>query len=179
MSKDTSFITVPQLAIEIGLERSTCLRAIKKAGFSTHFRRLAGSRGQRITALTTEQAASFRALRCEQGYPPTPIESGHKGIRATSGSFYAIAVAPDLDAHRIKLGFTESINARLLEHQTVAPTAVLLRSWPCQRSWETAAIAALTAIGAQIIRNEVYVIENVAMMLERGDVFFAMMPKAK
>jgi biotin operon repressor len=175
MKTTSDFITVCQLATELGMDRSACLKAVKKAGVDIHMRRPTGARGQKAASLTTEQAEAFRALRREQGFAVG--RSKGEAVRSKDGSFYAIAIVPDLDARRVKLGFAESVKTRLLEHQTAAPTAVLLRAWPCRRSWETAAIAALTRSGAKLIRNEVYEIGDVDAMLETGDAFFAMVGK--
>jgi len=65
--------------------------------------------------------------------------------REPFGSFYVIATVPDIDSHRIKLGFTEDKDRRLRELLTVSSTAKLIHSWPCRRSWELSIITLLTA----------------------------------
>ena len=168
----SDYVTVKDLAAELGMDRSGLRKYIIKSGFSLiTIRGDTGAKNQSLIALALEDAEGVRALRASQGFSKTmraPIENG-------DGFFYAIQVVPDLDPLRIKLGWTYNVSDRLSAHQTAAPTAVLLRSWPCRKVWEYAAMHSVTRIGCKHIGNEVYRCENIDDLLDRGDTFFALM----
>lgn len=77
----------------------------------------------------------------------------------------------------MKLGFADNAETRLAQHRTSAPTAKLLRSWPCKRSWERTAIDAMAATGCSLILNEVYEASDLDAVLKRGNEFFALLPR--
>ena len=62
------FVTVKDLAAELGLERSTLRKYILKNGFKPHNERPPESRGQATLALTMEEADAVKALRTSQGW---------------------------------------------------------------------------------------------------------------
>lgn len=94
------------------------------------------------------------------------------------GLFCIIQLVPELDPQRIKFGFTFAITTRLAAHRTTCPNARLLKSWPCQKSRESAAIDRLSegqdTIGK--ISGEVFRCTDLEDLLLRGDAFFATMP---
>lgn len=91
------------------------------------------------------------------------------------GFFYIIQLIPEFDPHRVKIGFTDSLEQRLAEHQTSAPTARIIKSWPCKRSWDYAAMDSITREGCKLVLNEVFE-GDIQGFIARGDAFFAMMP---
>jgi hypothetical protein len=92
------------------------------------------------------------------------------------GFFCIIQLVPEAFPNRVKMGYTDYLNQRLADHQTAAPTARLLASWPCKRSWDYAAMDSITRSGCKFVLNEVYEGE-VQGFIDRGGVFFAVMPK--
>ena len=93
------------------------------------------------------------------------------------GFFYVIELIPDAnELNRLKFGFTKHVDHRLEEHRTAAPTAQVLKSWPCKRVWEQAAIDALGRHENQI-RTEVFDVRDVDAVIHKGDQFFLMMPE--
>lgn len=68
------------------------------------------------------------------------------------------------------------LRGRLATHRTISPTAKLLKTWPCRKSWERAAIDSLTAENCTLIGGEVYLCTDIGRLLQRGDTFFACMP---
>ena len=71
------------------------------------------------------------------------------------GFFYVILLIPEFSSTRIKIGFTNNVSTRLSSHQCAAPTAKLLRSWPCKRNWE-AFLTDVVLRHGQCIRSEVF-----------------------
>lgn len=91
------------------------------------------------------------------------------------GFFYLIQLVPEALPNRIKVGFADNVEKRLAEHRTAAPTAKLLKAWPCKRSWDYAAMDSITREGCKLVLNEVYE-GDVNGFVARGDAFFAVMP---
>jgi hypothetical protein len=84
---------------------------------------------------------------------------------------------PELDPKRLKLGFAESIDQRLLQHRTAAPTARVLHAWPCKRSWELTAMDSLARVDCRLILNEVFECDDPEALVDRGEAFFTLLPQ--
>lgn len=91
------------------------------------------------------------------------------------GYFYIIRLIPEALPNRVKIGFADNVEKRLAEHRTAAPTAKLLKSWPCKRSWDYAAMDSITREGCKLVLSEVFE-GDVEGFLERAEQFFAVMP---
>ena len=99
-----------------------------------------------------------------------PIERGH---------FYIIDLIPEAEELvRLKFGFSNNWETRLTQHKTTAPTADMVKIWPCKRTWEVAAMDVLSRGEKQIggDRSEVYDVKSVEEVIHRGNQFFSMMP---
>jgi hypothetical protein len=168
------YVTLRELAEEMGLDRSNARKYILKAGFTFTKVRTPESGNQLTLALSREEAEAVLELRKSQGFGP-----GKRPIDNEEGYFYVIQIAPDLDPLRIKLGFTNNVESRLRAYQTVAPAAKLVKAWGCKRSWERAAIDSITREGCQLIANEVFECENLEQVVKRGEEFFVLMPSGK
>jgi hypothetical protein len=93
------------------------------------------------------------------------------------GSFYIIQLVPEALPNRVKIGYADADNVdqRLNEHRTAAPTAKLLKAWPCKRSWDYAAMDNITRDGCKLVLNEVYE-GDITGFIEPAERFFALMP---
>jgi hypothetical protein len=172
MSNTTpEFVALKVLAIELGIDRSHARKYLKKLGISAVKRRTADSGGQLALCLTRQEADAVLKNRRDQGWgaPEAVVDS-------ETGTFYVIQLVPELDARRIKLGFAADVTDRLAQHQTAAPTATLLRSWPCKRVWEKAAMDCLSSVFCTHIRNEVYECTDLDALIERGNALFSLLP---
>jgi hypothetical protein len=167
------FVSLKQLAKALGLDRSNALKYIRKQRFKGAKRRTLDSGGQLALSFTKEEAERIIALRREQGFFGGPEA---KPISEEKGSFYVIQLVPELDPNRVKLGFASDVDDRLQQHRTSAPTAAVRKTWPCRKTWEVTAIAALTATGCRLILNEVFECDDLEKLLARGDAFFALLP---
>jgi hypothetical protein len=169
------FVSVKALAEEAGLDRSSARKALKRAGFQLHHRRLADSANQKAACLTEDDAELFLAMRREAGHQPGVKRSVENPSAQDAGSFYVIALAPGCNSD-LKLGFSESAERRLSEHRTAAPRAVLLGSWPCRRGWEQTAIECITAEGCTYLGGECFNFSDPAGAVTKAEAFFALMP---
>ena len=91
------------------------------------------------------------------------------------GYFYVIQLVPEALPNRVKIGFADNVEKRLAEHRTAAPTAKLLKAWPCKRSWDYAAMDSITRDGCKLVLNEVYE-GDIHGFIERAEQFFVVMP---
>ena len=96
----------------------------------------------------------------------------------TFGFFYLIQLVPEAMPNRIKIGYTDNLKQRLADHQTAAPTAQVIASWPCKRSWDYAAMDSITREGCTWVLNEVFEGEPDGFV-NRGNAFFSVMPQAE
>ena len=167
---EDDFISLKQLAVEVGLSRATARNYVLKCGIRPHKRRTPDSHGQRILGLTIEEAEFIRSKRREEG----SLRS-HRLIVKESGVFYLIQLVPEVDPRRIMLGFADDMAVRMAQHKTAAPTATLVKCWPCKRSWKSTVIDCLS-VECRLILNEVYECENVISLVDKADRLFALLP---
>lgn len=167
------YITLRELAEDIGLDRSNTRKYVLHNGFSFTKIRDKDSR-QLVNALSEEDAESIRMLRQEQGFDD--FDAKQSVVSNGNGFFYIVQLVPDLDPLRIKLGFASCVKARLSAHRTSAPTAELVATFPCKLIWERAAIDCVTRINCEAISKEVYSCDDLDALVARATEFFAIMP---
>lgn len=165
------FVSLKELADEMAIDRSVLRKYVLKMGLQPHRRRTSASAWQPTLCLLPEEADAVRLQRQTDGF-----SAEQKPVRTEEGHFYVIRLVPELDHRRVKLGFAESVQERLAQHRTAAPTAELVRAWPCRRSWERTIMDAMTARDCTLIRNEVFECHDVEALIVRGDRLFEMMP---
>lgn len=166
------YISLKQLAGELNMDKSNARRYVLRLGVKPKKRRTADSRGQLTLTLSQVEAAVIRKNRADLGF------SGNGAvINNDSGYFYIIRLVPELDPHRLKLGFALNVNDRLAQHRTAAPTAELVTSWPCKKTWESTIMDYLTAINCRHMLNEVFECGSVKSLVARGHRLFAIMPR--
>ncbi len=164
------YVSLKSLAAQLGLDRSNARKYVLRLGIRPHKRRTPDSRGQLTLAVSASEAELVLKTRRDQGF------LGSKPVSNEVGVFYVMQLVPELDPRRIKLGYADDIKSRLAQHRTSAPTAVLVRQWPCKRSWEETAIDCLSACSCKLILSEVFECENLDALLQRGDDLFALLP---
>lgn len=92
--------------------------------------------------------------------------------RDRPGFFYAIQIVPELSPHRIKLGYSLNPEQRTANFKMLAPTATVLRSWPCRSEWEREAIAHLAEVGTRLA-TELFDFPDLDLLIQRADAYFA------
>jgi hypothetical protein len=168
------YISIKHLAEKLGMDRSHARRYVLKLGVKPQKRRTADSGSQLTLTVTEEEAASILKHRQEQGF-----SSDGKPVESEAGVFYVIQLVPELDPKRIKLGFAIDLNDRLTQHRTAAPTAKVLTSWPCRRSWETTVMDCLSSVSCRHIMNEVFECSALDDLVTKGNALFGMLPSPK
>ena len=171
MEAPNQLVPLRLLAQELHVDRSHFKRYVERLGINPHKRHTLDSGNKLVVTVTTEEADRIRAARREQGY-----KFGTGEVDEGVGAFYVVQLVPELDLNRVKLGFADDAGARLAQHRTAAPTAKLLKTWPCKRSWEFTVIDALSTAGCKLILNEVYECCDLPRLLAHGDQLFSLLP---
>ena len=167
-------VSVLDLATQVGKRKQTIFKILARLKIQTTKQRSSDSRGQLIAYVSAEDAQRVIELL------KTDVPGAALGtIAATDneiGVFYLLALEPDHDPGRFKLGFAVHLPERLQKHRCSAPLLKVVRSWPCKRLWEKTAIDAVT-VGCERLHTEVFRTDSISAVVERGDRFFAVMPK--
>lgn len=160
------------LAKELGMDNSNLRKYVLKKGISYSMMREPFSR-QIAMCFTSEAADKLRSVRANEGFTKTeaPIR-----INGEVGEFYTVQLIPEFAPNRLKLGFSNDSMDRLATHRCSSPTAVILKTWDCKRSWEKAAMDSATRTSCTLIANEVYDCDSSEAVIKRLDDFFNLMP---
>jgi len=163
-----------ELATELGVSVDTVRRNVrskrKELELQPLKKKTPTSKGALVNCLSLDDSEIFiQSYRSKGARPDVTNQS------RSYGYFYLIQLIPEWHPHRVKIGFADSVEKRLKEHQTAAPTAKLLGSWPCKRAWDQAVMDSLTRRGCTLVLNEVYE-GDVPEFLARAEAFFALMP---
>jgi hypothetical protein len=168
----SELIGIAEIAKRLNVDGTTIRRLIARESDTLKLD-LRRGKGDKLL-LTREDAdkliASYEARR---GPISAMAEDDEKFDRY--GSFYIIQLVPEALPNRVKIGYADNVEQRLIEHHTAAPTAKLLKAWSCKRSWDYAAMDCITREECKLVLNEVYE-GDINGFLERAEQFFAIMP---
>ena len=104
------FVSLKQLATELGMDRSHARRYVLRHGVTPHKRRTQDSLNQLTLAVSMHEADLIRAKRREEGFLGST-----KPVSKEVGEFYVIRLVPELDPRRVKLGFADDLLSRLAQ----------------------------------------------------------------
>lgn len=170
-------ISVLDLANQTGRRKQTIFKILARLNIQTTKQRSSDSRGQLVAYISSADAQRVVAtLRTEV---PTSIASHRQAEIAVTdaeiGYFYLIALEPQHDVGRFKVGFATILSERIQKHRCAAPLLELVKAWPCKRLWEKTAIDAVTS-DCERIHTEVFRTTSISTIIERCDQFFSVMP---
>lgn len=171
-------IAVVELADELQIRKQTVFKAMKRLGIQAVKRREYDRRGQMISVIRKVDADAIRddLRRTTSGVRDGSSSAGDtRYFSEDSGVFYVVQLEPAHDPGRVKVGFTTDIDGRLRHHRCSAPFAQCVKTWPCRRTWERAAIDCITT-GAEQLHTEVFRVGSVQVVIDRADKFFGVMP---
>ena len=175
----SDYVTFKDLAKRLALDPTTIRRLIERFGAELGIEVQKG-RGDTSNAKWTHYLSRDDADRLVAYYEArqrgTVSDAAADSFQAF-GFFYVIQLVPEALPNRLKIGYTDNLEKRLAEHQTAAPTARVIASWPCKRSWDYAAMDSLTREGCVWVLNEVFEGDPQGFVT-RGNAFFSLMPKA-
>ena len=172
-------ISVVDLANQVGKRKQTIFKVLARLNIPTTKQRSASSRGQVIAYITSDEARLVIAeLKSRAEAENTNIDNRAADIAvldAELGVFYLLALEPQHDPGRFKVGFATSLAERLQKHRCSAPLLKVVKNWPCKRLWERTAIDAVT-VGCERIHTEVFRTGSIETIVDRCERFFALMP---
>jgi hypothetical protein len=174
----TTGVAVADLADELGTYRPTIFKIAKRLGVEPYKRR-DETRGNQLISLVTEaDAAAIRAAFMESRRTGAEGAGDIAELAPEEGMFYLIQLEPEHDPGRFKVGFTTDLDGRLRQLRCSAPFAQYMKTWPCRRTWERAAIDCVTSDLEQL-HTEVFRGPSLDAVAERGDRFFQAMPSLR
>ncbi|MBV8114646.1 MAG: GIY-YIG nuclease family protein [Silvibacterium sp.] len=169
-------VTIAEISKRLGVDARTVRRLIARESDALQ---VTLHRGKGLLLLLNKDDAEklITSYEARRG-PLASTTNGNEAGTATYdryGYFYIIQLVPEALPNRVKIGFADDVDRRLNEHRTAAPTAILLKTWPCKRSWDYAVMDCITRTECKLVLNEVFE-GNPQGFVDRGDTFFALMP---
>lgn len=165
-------VGIPDIAKRLKLDGGTVRRYIARVGDTLGIE-LNRGKGDKILLSRNDADRLIASYESRRG-PVAPTDEAASSYDPF-GFFYIIQLVPEALPNRVKIGFADDVDKRVAEHRTAAPTARLLKSWRCKRSWDFAAMDSISREGCKLVLNEVYE-GDIGGFISRGDAFFAVMP---
>lgn len=162
MNDQDDYVPVSQLANDIGRDRSTVHKMLKRRDDIEVVMKRTLDSGNQTTAHISKD--DYDRLLEERKDFYQPQEAGGPGV------FYMIAVWPGLPAY--KFGFTTDMAGRAASHRTMAPQLEVVKTWPCGKDMELAALKAVDKVAVARIGPEMFELDYEDMVLERLDRLF-------
>ena len=167
-------VKIAEIAKRLGVDFTTVRRLIARESEALQLK-LHRGKGDALLLSKDDAENLIASYEARRGPIAVNGESGADAKYDRYGYFYLIQLVPEALPNRVKIGFADSVEKRLAEHRTAAPTAKLIKSWPCKRSWDYAAMDSITRNGSKLVLNEVFEGE-IRGFIERSDAFFEVMP---
>jgi hypothetical protein len=175
------YLTYYEIADRLGVEITTVRRSVKRLSKSHNiyplYQTTPSSKGARVYCLGIDDANILFSWFENRG-TTAPEDQIDSASFQRYGYFYIVQLVPELMPERVKIGYTDNLESRLIEHQTSAPTAIYVKTWECKRSWDQSAMDCITRDGCHLVMNEVYE-GDIEGFIKRGESFFNIMPKRK
>ena len=167
-------VTIAEIAKRLQVDLHYRARLIARES-DTLLLQLHRGKGDKLLLSKDDAERLIASYEARRGPIPVSGEPGADVKYDRYGYFYLIQLVPEALPDRVKIGFADNVEKRLAEHRTAAPTARLLKSWPCKRSWDYAAMDSIARNGCKLVLNAVFEGE-ITGFIERGDAFFSVMP---
>lgn len=134
-------VGISEIAKRLKLDDGTVRRLIAREGDTLG---LELHRGKGIKLLLSRADADRLVASYESRRGPVERSGEDSSKYDRFGFFYLIQLVPEALPNRVKIGFADDVEKRLVEHRTAAPTAKLLKVWLCKRSWDYAAMDSIS-----------------------------------
>jgi hypothetical protein len=175
---DDDRVIIVELADDLQVRKQRLFKVMARLGIRSVLRRESARLGRTVATVTQAEALRIREVLARPAQAPAssaPVELGAWPAGDEIGVFYLIQLEPEHDPGRFKLGFTAELEGRLRKHRTSAPFARAVKTWPCRRAWERAAIDSASD-GCDPLHTEVFRTESIDTVGARANAFFAAMP---
>lgn len=177
---DKNFWSFTDIAADLDLAYTTIRRNIEtfiKQKKMKPLTRMKADKGHFCSVMDSTQYSLFRELMRGR----TAVNKDDDAVNdkmSDDGFFYLILLVPEFSDNRIKAGFTSRLDSRFTEHLMSAPTAKLIYSAPCQRSWETFLLAYVHSHGKKI-RSEVFDVTDKKVLIKNLKTLFIQVGQRK
>lgn len=172
---DEDRIAIVDLADELQVRKQRLFKVLKRLGITPTQRRDSERRGQNVAVVSAAEATVIRTELTRLSAVGSPDGTAPSLFLDDVGYFYLIRLEPNHDPGRFKVGFTTELDSRLQKHRCSAPFAEYMKTWPCRRVWERAAIDCATN-GCEKLHTEVFRTDSLELVAARADTFFSVMP---
>lgn len=122
-SRDRGQISIVEIAATHGTIRQTVHKLAQRLGIEASKVKSANSRGQRISYVSWADYERMKPHLAGGTIDGRERDDPHGAL------FYLIALEPEFDPGRFKVGFTSAIAERVRHHKTSAPLAEVVRTW--------------------------------------------------
>lgn len=171
MPEDDEFISIIQIAEELGKHKQSIFKVIDKLRIQKTKMKSEYAKGQESSYISRSDQERVRQYVMEN-LEKSESDSLKESLR---GFFYMIALEPKLDPLRIKLGFTFNLNERIRDHRCSAPYAEIVKTWSSKPTWERVAIDLISKNSIQI-HTEVFLLKiEMDLAVENLSKFFNFM----
>jgi hypothetical protein len=167
-------ISIADLAREQGKRKQTVFKIVKRLRIEPRKARSSSNGGQLIPYITREEAQRVIG-QMTNGYSRGQISTSEEVQIEDQSVFYLLALGPEHDPGRFKVGFAVSLSERLRALRCAAPLLKVVKTWPCKSLWEKTAIEC-AAHDSQRLHTEVFRAQSIESMIEKCDRFFGLMP---
>lgn len=180
MNTDEDFISVIDLAQQIGKQKQGIFKIIKRFGIEQKISSSAASRGQSVSMISAKDAEIIKiyiASKITDKFYESSDGAGEPEelYPESRGVFYLLRLEPDHDPGRFKVGFTTNVQERLRTLRCSAPLLEVIKTWPCKSLWEKTAIDSVTD-GCERLHVEVFRTISIETVIAKCDRFFGVMP---
>jgi hypothetical protein len=171
---DEERMAILELADELQVRKQRIFKLLSGLGIRASQRRDPARGNQNVATASLADASAIRREFARSG-------DSEAGVAFSLGSdevgvFYLIQLEPEHDPGRFKVGFTVEMEGCLQKHRCSAPSARVVQTWPCRRTWERAAVDCATD-GCERLRTEVFRTEVLQRVTESGQRFVDVMPR--
>lgn len=177
MSDD--LISIIDLARQTGKRKQGIFKVLRRLGIVPTKGRSSSNRGQMISYVTSEESqqvvAEISRAAVDSSSPEIEGASSYNAELTEQGVFYLLALEPDHDPGRFKVGFAANLSERMRALRCSAPFAKIVRTWPCKRLWEKTAIECVTQ-GCRRLHTEVFRAGSLESVVDRCQRFSDLMP---
>jgi hypothetical protein len=166
LTEVNDYISVSDYASQVGRDRSSILKSLKKHGIPIV--KLRGPTGQATSHISRDSLNDL---------PNLGPARNNDGETTVGGQFYLIQVMPDEAPNNITTGFTDDLQRRLAEYRTAWYSAKLLHSVYARRWWEQTIQDAIEAIPDMKRIGEQFVVPDIDAVIERVETIIGLLPK--
>ena len=161
----TVYVSLPDFADNIGLERSSVRKVLIGKGVPMQKRR--GPSGQMTLYVDKERALAAY----DSEWRPLKPDSPDAG-----GVFYMVAVMPEDAPQNIVTGHTTDLARRLGEYRMSWYQAKVVKTWTARKHWEKLIQDAIESVDGTDRHGEQFTIRNIDSVIEHVESLMKMLP---